>query len=535
MKQLLCILFLIPSLSFSFSDPYPNLEAVDVKHYRFRVTLNDTTDIIEGVADISFVVKKSISEFELDLISKNSLGKGMQIKEVKLGGKETKFTHQNDRIKILFTTQPVVGETMIVSIRYSGVPQDGLIISKNKFGDRTFFADNWPDRGRNWLPVVDHPADKAAVDFIVTAPLHYEVIANGVRIEESYLTKNQKLTHYKEETPISTKVMVVGVARFAIQQAAVINSIPVESWVYPQNREAGFNDYAVAGKILDFFINHIGPYSYKKLANVQSKTTFGGLENASAIFYFENSVTGKNEHETLIAHEIAHQWFGNSATEKEWHHLWLSEGFATYFAILYNEFTYGFAKRQEDMIKDRDEVVAFFGKNPMPIVNTSITNLMKLLNVNNYQKGSWVLHMLRQEIGDRNFWAGIREYYRQYQNGNALSSDFQQVMETTSGKDLDQFFNQWLYKSGHPVLEVEWKYDETGKNLLVTVNQVQKGTFFNFPLEIGIYAENAVVPRIEKLYINRASQQLTVPVPSKPVKIGLDPNINLLFEGRLKN
>jgi aminopeptidase N len=535
MKRLFCILLLFPTLTFSFPDPYPNLETVDVKHYRFRLELNDTTDIIEGTADISFVLKKGVSEFELDLISKNSLGKGMQVKEVKLKGNETKFSHQNDRLKISLTTQPVAGEMMTLSIRYSGIPQDGLIISKNKFGDRTFFADNWPDRGRNWLPIVDHPADKAAVDFIVIAPQHYEVIANGVRIEESYLTKNQKLTHYKEETPIATKVMVVGVARFAIQQAAVINSIPVESWVYPQNREAGFIDYAVAGKILDFFINHVGPYSYKKLANVQSKTTFGGLENASAIFYFENSVTGKNEHETLIAHEIAHQWFGNSATEKEWHHLWLSEGFATYFAVLYNEFTYGIAKRQEEMIKDRDEVIAFFKKSPMPIVNPAITNLMKLLNVNNYQKGSWVLHMLRQEIGERNFWAGIREYYRQYQNSNALSSDFQQVMETISGKDLDQFFDQWLNKSGYPVLAVDWKYDESGKNIIITVNQTQKGTVFNFPLEIGIYAENSIAPGIERVYINRVTQQLTIPTSSKPVKIGLDPNVNLLFEGVIKN
>src|SRR5204862_717351 len=188
----------------------------------------------------------------------------------------------------------------------------------------------------------------------------YEVIGNGIKIEESLLSAKQKLTHWHEAVDISTKVMVIGAARFAIQFVGEINNIPVESWVYPQNREEGFHDYAAAKKILDFFINHIGPYSYKKLANVQSKTKYGGMENASNIFYFENSVNGKADHESLLAHEIAHQWFGDSASETDWHHVWLSEGFATYFTNVYNEFTYGEDKRAADMAEDRKQVIAFY-------------------------------------------------------------------------------------------------------------------------------------------------------------------------------
>jgi aminopeptidase N len=483
MKHVLYLALFLSFSSFADHRPTPS-EWVDVKQYAFTIELNDSTDVIRGTATISLLCKKNMTAFDLDLIGKNAEGKGMQVLAISSKGSMVKFTHQNDLIRI--TLSAAQGEMITITIAYSGIPKDGLIISKNKFGDRTFFADNWPDRGRNWLPVIDHPADKAAVEFTVVAPLHYEIISNGIRIEESFLSKKQKLTRYSEDTEISTKVMVIGVARFAVQQAGVVNHIPVESWVYPQNRAEGFKDYSLAVDILDFFNSHIGPYSYKKLANVQSKTTFGGLENASAIFYFENSVTGKADHEGLIAHEIAHQWFGNSATEKDWPHVWLSEGFATYFAMLYAEFTHGDDKRKEEMTADRNQVLAFYKKEAIPVVNPTITSLMKILNANTYQKGSWVLHMLRREIGDQAFWAGIRSYYKKFQNSTALTSDLQQEMETASGKDLDTFFNQWIHKAGHPVIDGSWTYDEASKSIQLTIRQTQKDQIFNFTLETGI-------------------------------------------------
>jgi aminopeptidase N len=532
MKHILYLFLLLSSSSFAQHRPKPS-EWIDIKKYTFRVELNDSTNVISGIAELAFVCKKSMTGFDLDLISKGNGGMGMQVSRILHKDSPLKYIHENDRIKI--TLNASQGEQGTLTINYSGIPQDGLIISRNKYGDRTFFADNWPDRGHNWLPVIDHPADKAAVDFIVVAPLHYEVVSNGIRMEESYLNPKQKLTRYSEDTEISTKVMVIGVARFAIQQAGVVNHIPVESWVYPQNRAEGFYDYALAVKVLDFFNSHIGPYSYKKLANVQSKTTFGGLENASAIFYFENSVTGKADHEGLIAHEIAHQWFGNSATEREWPHVWLSEGFATYFAILFAEFAHGEDKRQEEMIKDRDQVLSFYKKEQIPVVNPNITTLMKILNANTYQKGSWVLHMLRREIGDQQFWTGIKAYYKKFQNSTALTSDLQEVMEVASGKDLDTFFNQWIYTAGHPVIDGSWKYDEASKTLKISVQQTQKMQGFSFPLEIAISFEGKDFQQVEKVYINKESTSISIPVTAKPSKLTLDPNVNLLFEGNLRN
>lgn len=511
------------------SDPYPKNKFIDVTHYHFYLEVNDSTDVIFGEASVSVQFRKRLVSFELDLAGRNTAGKGMEVSEVSANGAMLTYTHLKDKLKINLTSPPREGETLVFKIKYRGEPQDGLIIGKNKFGDRGFFGDNWPDRGHHWLPVVDHPFDKSSVDFSVMAPTHYAVVANGVKVEESFVSEKMKLTRWHEEVPIPVKVMVVGIARFATEVAGMVDNIPVESWVYPQNKKEGFFDYAVAARVLDFFHTHIGPYSYKKLANVQSKTRWGGLENASAIFYSQNSVTGQGKAEGLIAHEVAHQWFGNSATEKDWHHVWLSEGFATYFANLYLEQVYGHDRLVKEQTTDRDQVVKYFTQNPAPVLDTTITDIGKVLSTNSYQKGGWVLHMLRHEIGDLNFWRGIRQYYSLYRNGNALTSDLVRVMEEVSGKDLSWFFNQWIYKGGHPRISGNWHYDAGSKSLNIDITQEQAG-LFKFPLEIGLGPGGEV----KTLNLDKKTQSFKFDLPEKPGQIVLDPNTWLLFEGGIK-
>ncbi|GHM99514.1 peptidase [Cytophagales bacterium WSM2-2] len=513
------------STSLWATDPYPKNDAIDVRHYHFLLELNDTTNVIYGEALVSIFFKKSTSTFSLDLSSKDSKGRGMETLEVTLNGAKVNYTHANGKIKIALTAPARANETLVFKIIYRGEPGDGLVIGKNKFGDRGFFGDNWPDRGHQWLPVVDHPSDKASVDFSIIAPMHYSVVASGIKVEESYISEKRKLTRYHEEAPIPVKVMVVGIARFAMEVSGRVDGIPVESWVYPQNKAEGFYDYAVSSKVLDYFHTHIGPYSYAKLANVQSKTSYGGLENAGTIFYFENSVTGKGNVEGLIAHETAHQWFGDSASEKDWYHVWLSEGFATYFANLYLEHVYGHDRIVKEQKTDREQVVKYFAKNPNPVLDTTITDLMKLLTTNSYQKGGWVLHMLRHEMGDQNFWKGIRNYYATYRNGNALTSDLQRKMEEASGKDLAGFFKQWIYKGGHPKIGGTWQWDEASKNLSIQVTQDQTGDLFRFPLEIALGED------VKTVIIDKKNQGFSFSLASKPAQIVLDPGTWLLFEG----
>lgn len=528
-RLLIFLFFASPAVA----DKYPRNEAIDIKKYVFRIELNDTTNCIGGQATIMLTVKKPIRDIEFDL-TEEAAGKGMTVNEVRVGSRQAIFSHKNNRLKILLPTGVASGSELEITVTYSGIPKDGLIISKNKFGDRTFFGDNWPDRARNWLPAIDHPYDKAKVEFMVIAPPHYDVVANGTRIEQRPLNSKQKLTHWREDVDIPTKVMVIGVARFAVQQAGTVGDIPVESWVYPQNKEAGFSDYQPAVAILDFFTRFIGPYPYEKLANVQSTTIYGGMENASNIFYYENSVTGNGGIENLIAHEIAHQWFGNSASENDWHHVWLSEGFATYFTHVYNEFTYGPDKLKAGLLTDRSTVIRHCTRSPAPVIDTRITDYPNLLSPHVYQRGSWVLHMLRHEVGDDAFWNGIRTYYQQYRNANALTSDFRQVMEEVSGKSLGTFFSQWLEEENLPELTGQWSYHSTQNAVTVSLEQVQPGPLFDFTLEIALY-DDAGQPLIQRVRINQKSAKIGFPVSFKPVKLELDPQVKLLFKGNLRN
>jgi aminopeptidase N len=438
------------------------------------------------------------------------------------------YTHSGDVLSIVLKESLQKGKSYDISIRYSGIPADGLIISKNKFGHRTFFSDNWPNRAHQWIPCNDDPSDKATVEFWVKAPSHYKVVANGVE-KGTTVTGADKYTQWIETVPIPTKVMVIGVADFAISPADTVYGIPVTSWVFPENRNQGFSDYKPALPILTFFIDYIGPYPYKKLANVQSKTIFGGMENASAIFYFENSVNGKQDQQSLIAHEIAHQWFGDMATEKSFAHLWLSEGFATYMAILYTEKSSGEEDAKAMREEDRQQVISFLKRWDRPVVDT-VSPYMELLNANSYQKGGWVLHMLRRQLGDSMFQQCIRSYYAAYAGKNADTRDLQHVFEKVSGKSLEEFFNQWLYTPGIPKLDIKWQYNAAEQKLNVSVAQLQKSPF-KFPLELSI--ETAAGNRKETIQVAESQQTFIIALNTKPKEVKADPERNLLFDGKI--
>ena len=503
-------------------------DPIDVQHYLFEIKVNDSTDIIEGTATVSLKIKKTEKFFELDLTSLNKDKKGMQVIQITNNNKQVSFQHKNNKIKIQIPPSIINDSLQVFHIKYKGIPIDGLIISKNKYGDRTFFGDNWPTRARNWLPCNDEISDKALVDFIVIAPDYYQVVSNGTLIEETNLNDHLKLFHYTSKIPLSTYLMVVGISRFSVQNLGVFNQIPISTWVYPQNKEEGFYDYAQAIEIVDYFVKQIAPFPYSKLANVQSKTRFGGMENAGAIFYSERSVTGKRKIETLLAHEIAHQWFGDSATEKKWSHLWLSEGFATYFTNLYLEHKYGKERLNERLINERKKIIRFYEKQQTPVIDEDQKNYMKLLNTNSYEKGGWVLHMLRREIGDEQFWKSIKAYYQKYKFDNALTEDFKKVVEEISHKDLTTFFNQWLYGVGQPDLNLQWKNNTN--EVVISVDQIQKTkTIFKFPLELLIKFEDGTT-KLKTFHIDQKEKKFTLPVLSQVTKIIMDPNISLLYK-----
>ena len=518
------------------ADTYPKNPDIDVLNYAFALTLSDATDEIVGEAtvDIRFLVD-GITRVRLDLINQGSDGRGMAVTEVTSSDGAVTFSHQNDVLFISLSGPTRANQRSQYRVRYRGIPATGLIIGPNKHGDRTFFSDNWPNRARNWLPTIDHPYDKATSELIVTAPDHYQVVSNGLKIEETALPDGMLLTHWKQSVPIATWLYNLGVARFAVQHVDDYMGKAIQTWVYYQDRDAGFYDFAVPTKqVLEFYGDRIGPYSYEKLANIQSNSVGGGMEAATSIFYGDNSVTGERttRWRNVIIHEIAHQWFGNAVTEYDWDDVWLSEGFATYFTLLFREHQYGRDDFVQGLLESRDRVRSFYEENPeYRIVHDDLGDMSRVTSSHTYQKGGWTLHMLRGVIGDDAFWSGIQDYYRRYRDKNATTDDFRRAMEEASGRDLTEFFHQWLYQGGALEYEGGWSYDSRSGTLEVELNQVQNdGYSFKMPVPLGIYSAEGGEPRIELLQVNDMTNRFTISVDREPESVVLDPDTWVLMD-----
>jgi aminopeptidase N len=519
-------------------DGYPR-QTVDVEHYRFALTLSDNNDSIAGVATVRMrLLAAGMRTVSLDLTNVTSAraGKGMRVSAALVAGKTLAFAHAADRLVMTLDRPSDAGQLVEFEVHYGGIPVTGLLIKSTKDGERTFFSDDWPDKAKNWLPTIDHIADKATMEMDVTAPSHYQVVSNGLRIEETDLPGGLRRTVWRESVPIAPWLYVLGVARFAVQHVGDYRGIPLETWVFAKNRDAGFYDFAVPTKdALAYYSEWIGPYSYEKLANIQSNSVSGGMEAASAILYSEGSVTGTRSlrWRNVVIHEIAHQWFGDAVTESDWNDVWLSEGFATYFTLLFIEHAYGRDEFATGLTASRKTVVDFTAKNSAyRVVHENLTDMSQVTSSMTYQKGSWTLHMLRQRLGDDRFWAGIRDYYARHRDGNASTADFREAMERASGENLGAFFDQWLYRGGIPVLECSWRWDAAAKQVRIELKQTQAGAPFQFHMEVGIQLPGAA-PRIERVNVTGTTAVLTVAAENAPTSVTLDPNTRLLFDGQL--
>lgn len=539
---ILCIVLVVSCATLSLADTYPKNPKIDVLNYTFRIQLSDATDEIrcEVTVDVRYV-GAGVEILRLDLIKAGAaLGnKGMLVSKVLSEGKSLSFTHENDELKVALPSPSHQNQRSRYTITYSGVPATGLKIANNKYGERTFFSDNWPDKGRNWLSIIDHPYDKATCEFIVTAPNKYQVVSNGLKVEETDLPDGNRITHWKQSVPIASWLYVLGVARFAVQTVDQFENKSIETWVYYQDRDAGFYDFAEpTKKVLEFYSDYVGPFSYEKLANIQSNSVSGGMEAASAILYSENSVVGdKNERwRDVVIHEIAHQWFGNAVTEQDWDDVWLSEGFATYFTLLFIEHEYGHDAFMKGLASSKKRVTDFYAKNPdYRIIHDNLSDMTKVTSSQTYQKGSWILHMLRGVVGEDVFRKGIQSYYKKYQNLNATTADFKREMEEASGKDLKDFFEQWLYKPGALTLNGTWHYNAQKKEVTIQLKQTQTdGSIFKMPVEVAIHTSKENQPLVIKtIQVNEKSNVYTFTVDSEPEKILLDPNSWVLMEATL--
>ena len=513
-------------------SPRPYRPGVDVLDYDLSVDLPDSGNRIEGRAVLTVRRTARTDTLVLDLLS-------LRVDSVLVDERATRFGRDSGTIRIPLPAAS--SDTLTIAIRYGGPVTDGLIIRNDTAWGWTAFADNWPNRGRHWIPSVDHPSDKATVSWTVRAPSRLEVIANGARLGEARVRGSnppRTVTRWRMKEPIPVYLMVIAAAplyEYDLGETACGLTLVgrcVHQWVYVEPRLTDFlpGPFRSAAGIVSYFGSLVGPFPYEHLAHLESSTRFGGMENATAIFYADQPFRKRTMTAGVVAHETAHQWFGDAVTETEWSHLWLSEGFATYFAALWTRKSAGDSAFRREMEEIRRAVLSSRVVAERPVIDTAEQNLMALLNENSYQKGGFVLHMLRTTLGDSAFFRGLRHYYDRYRNENALSDDLRRELEASSGAPLGWFFDQWLRRPGFPQLTTSWIYDAAAKRVILSITQDGRFGSYRFPLTIDIKttAGRRVRTRVDVAAQTNTRVTLDPPFDTPPVELVLDPDVELL-------
>lgn len=507
-------------------------------HYDVALAFNDQlTELTTARTEITLqVIRADLIRIELDFGD-------MPVDAVSVSGVPARFERTPELLTVILERAAKSGDKLDITINYHGRPKDGLIFANDRDGNPSATGDNWPDRVHQWIPCLDHPSAKATVSFTVAAPPREVVVANGKFVN---MTRNGAapitLWKFDETKPIPAYCMVIAVSEGAQIEASEPTVTPLSYYVPKRDATYAAKGFSAAAPALSFFSQTIAPYPYEKLALIVGATRFGGMENSGAIVFTNNLFDLRSGEKTssrfsiptrienVVAHEIAHQWFGDSVTESTWADLWLSEGFATYFAGLFLE-KYENEQAFRDYMRDAaNRYFTYEEKRNIPIHDTETRDLMQLLNENNYEKGAWVLHMLRKRVGDEAFFRGLRNYYNDHRESNATTEDLRQALEKSSGKNLKQFFARWVYGSGHPRYSLDWGSMErhAGAFITVTLKQIQDGDAFLDPVPIEFTVNGKKQQRT--IFPKGKLTTVSIRLDANPTSVQIDPDETLLKE-----
>jgi aminopeptidase N len=428
---------------------YPSLGngGYDVMHYTLDITVNDmSASDLTAQTTIEAVATQDLLSFNLDFV-------GFVIDSLTVNDVSAEFSRKGQELTVIPLKPLMMGQPFTVVVEYHGSPEEMTSVALPvQTGwvtvDGRIFVLSEPDGSANFYPVNDHPLDKASYTFRVTVPKPLEVAANGTLTET---LDNQDSTTFVFELrdPMASYLATINIDEFDVETMKSGNGVPIRNYYSSDLPKEVRKPFARQGEMLDYFSDIYGPYPFEVYGSLVMNTDFGSaLENQTLSIYGMDMIdVGDVEYtELTVAHELSHQWFGDSVSVADWSDIWLNEGFATYSEGLWLEHLYG-REGMDDFIKSQYEEVT---SSPEYYVSPGAPPADDLFNGGVYVWGGLTLHALRLEIGDEAFFQTLKTYFVLYKNSNATTDDFIAVAEKVSGKQLDEFFDVWLYSKKIP-------------------------------------------------------------------------------------
>ncbi|AMV40654.1 M1 family aminopeptidase [Planctomyces sp. SH-PL62] len=509
------------------------IRSYDVKHIRADLKLDLEKGTIAGtVAHTIAPLHAPLARLELDC------GPRLKVERATLGaaGVELPFEHKGETLAITIEPPRPAGEEFVTTIAYSGATEQGLHFippdAVNPDRPRAAWTQGEAEETRYWLPCYDSPNDPATTEMVVTVARPYSVVSNGALAETTENPDGTRTFHWKMEQPHSSYLITIAASEFNTFRDHV-GDLPVEYHVLKNvDEETARRFMGKTPRMIEFFSEATGqPYPYPKYAQVCLPEFNGGMENTSATSMTDDALLDRLEAQErdmdgLVAHELAHQWFGDLMTCKDWSHLWLNEGFASYFDPLFAEHELG---DDEFRLQMRAAQQGYLGADRMyrrPIVEPRYENPIQLFDGMSYAKGASVLHALRGTVGDEGWWKGIKRYVAANKFRNVESDDLRKAFEAATGKDLGWFFDQWVYKAGHPELKASWRYEPEDATVRLKVEQVQKldeqTPLFRLPTTVEI-VEAPGRSKSVAIVVDGPTHEFVIPAGAEPKAVLLDP------------
>jgi aminopeptidase N len=497
---------------------------VDYARYSFQgVVVNTISPLRDGLTTVTL-----------------NCGEKLVIQACEIAGKREPCTREGDSVKISSDGPLKRGESVAVTVRYaSETESEGFYWIKPTPSTPLhagFYTEGEPDKTRNWVPTWDYPNDFATSETRVTVPAEWFVIGNGTLISNTLNSDGKTRTfHWQMEQPHATYLLSLAAGDFD-QKVTNWRGVPL-LYLVPKGKK-NLIDYSFGRtpEILAFYTELLGKFPWKKYSQTAVYDYRGGIENVSATTIGESELTDEKSgfqlSDGIVSHELAHQWFGDLVTCNNWGELWLNEGFAVFFTGLYFEHSQGKASYDYYLKSQMAEYIDQSHQYERPLATRFYAAAGSNFDRTSYAKGAMVLHTLRRTLGDNLFFAGLRNYLTRYRNMPVDSHDLCEAMTEATGVNLEPFFDQWVYRPGHPILNYAWTWDSERKQVVLAVKQIQDtksgAPIFDFNTTIGLISGPNVV--YEKVGVDKAEQEIRIAVSRKPDAVLFDVRHEVLLE-----